>query len=330
MIDYKKLMKDYLSTKKCEITLTYKCNGNCKHCYFTKETRNTHYEMDLKKAYERIYTSYKDGCTTLALIGGEPTVYPNLLKVVNFAKKLGYKYILLLTNGIKLADENYTKALIENGVNLFKLSLHSIIPQKHDDIMGVRGSFNLFVKACENINKYNGALALDTVVMKKNYTEIPELVDFVIKKIGAITFNFVSCHYNGELEKNIDEFKVSYTEQSPYVKEGANRFKENNVIPPIHLFSNYPPCILPGYEHLIADWEINNMDDLYLPDNNIKGNIGKALQSTKIKLKQCKECIYNEKCIGVERKYVEIFGDKEFIPLYSKPKRFPLKLLTEC
>jgi len=166
--------------------------------------------------------------------------------------------------------------------------------------------------------------------MKKNYTEIPELVDFVIKKIGAITFNFVSCHYNGELEKNIDEFKVSYTEQSPYVKEGANRFKENNVIPPIHLFSNYPPCILPGYEHLIADWETNNMDDLYLPDNNIKGNIGKALQSTKIKLKQCKECIYNEKCIGVERKYVEIFGDKEFIPLHSKPKRFPLKLLTEC
>lgn len=318
-------MEKYMKCKRCELTLNYRCNAKCMHCYIDNSLK-TKNDMDFNSAIHYLYKSYKEGARTLALIGGEPTLYEKLIEVIASARKIGYEYILLLTNGIKLADMEYAKKLVENGLNLVKISLHSANPKKHDHIMGMKGAFKSFMKAVENINKLNIPCALDTVVFKENYQELPELVDFAFKQLNSINFNFVSCHYDGEAFKNKEKFFVSYSQQVPFLKEAVNRFKINGIRPPTHIFSNYPPCIMPGYEHLISDWKKND-DDLYLPDNASKPKkIIESLSLKRVKAKSCEECIYNEICIGIEKEYVKMAGGTyEFIPIISKPKPFPLK-----
>jgi hypothetical protein len=43
-----------------------------------------------------------------------------------------------------------------------------------------------------------------------------------------------------------------------------------------------------------------------------------------MKGKKCDECIYSKLCAGFEKKYFEIYGDREFKPLKSVAKPFPI------
>jgi uncharacterized radical SAM superfamily Fe-S cluster-containing enzyme len=48
----------------------------------------------------------------LQISGGEPTTHPDILEILHLAKTKNFKYIMLNTNGLRIAnDEDFVKKL---------------------------------------------------------------------------------------------------------------------------------------------------------------------------------------------------------------------------
>lgn len=75
--------------------LTTKCNFSCKECFY----RKTDYaEIPIDKLLSLIDEWYNFGIRSIAFGGGEPFLYSNLIKAVDYAKGKGM-YVAITTNG---------------------------------------------------------------------------------------------------------------------------------------------------------------------------------------------------------------------------------------
>jgi uncharacterized radical SAM superfamily Fe-S cluster-containing enzyme len=105
------------------LMVTNRCNANCPVC-FTADSQNGLYEPPLNELVD-LLTYYRsaagEGCP-LEFCGGEPTVRDDLPDLAEAARNMGFDYIQLNTNGIRLAaDLQYTLKLKEKGITTIYL-----------------------------------------------------------------------------------------------------------------------------------------------------------------------------------------------------------------
>jgi len=132
------------------------------------------------------------GVAAVAFSGGEPTVHPDLLRVVSEASSAGM-YTALATNGIRLADRGYAEKLKKAGLNYVEVSIDSADPDKHDKFRGVRGAWEKAVKGLKNAIELGFFTGIATTVTKLNVDEIDEILDLA-EELGVdrvVFFNFV-------------------------------------------------------------------------------------------------------------------------------------------
>ncbi|NLH38753.1 MAG: radical SAM protein [Elusimicrobia bacterium] len=329
----KKYNWPYYKTKVCELTLTYRCNAKCLFCYTPEENTSLHTknEIDIKMAGRYILDSYKSGSRIIQIIGGEPTVYPELAEIIKIASRIGYPVIQIVTNGQMLKDFNYIRMLKDAGLNTITFSIHSDNNKIHDKIVGINGAFNNIMMAIYNAIKLDIYITVGTAINALNYKRIPHIAKFIYENFGIETFHFIALHFIGKAGKKSKELKVSYDETLPYLKEALNYLSTKKILPISPILSNYQPCILPGFEHLITDWKIPfNDDDLYLPETIYKEKMYTMITNTlRMKGNNCKKCLYYKICAGFEKKYFETYGDEEFKPLKSISKPFKIGVFYE-
>lgn len=104
------------------LSLTERCNLQCRDCanLMPLFPHPTHYPLEhILKSLERI-TGCVDSITTLALIGGEPFLYPYLKNVLEAASvNPCIKSILVLTNGTVMPQAPLLDALRDTGTAVF-------------------------------------------------------------------------------------------------------------------------------------------------------------------------------------------------------------------
>ncbi|MBW2991649.1 radical SAM protein [Candidatus Woesearchaeota archaeon] len=81
--------------KNIRILLTERCNMNCPHC-FNKDSRNLK-DMDSDKLI-RLLDYLSNHIDSIKIMGGEPTIHPDFLKLYNYAQKK-IRSIDLFSNG---------------------------------------------------------------------------------------------------------------------------------------------------------------------------------------------------------------------------------------
>lgn len=318
----------YHRTKVCELTLNYECNARCIFCYGSSSLDEWKgiKPLNLKQASSYMLDSYKSGARIIQILGGEPTIYQELPSIINIARKIGYPVIQIVTNGQRLQDYKYAQLLKKSGLNSITFSIHSSNPQIHNKIVGVENAFENILKAIENSIRLSIHISTSTAVSALNYKDIPGLTRFLYENFAIESYHFVALHFIGGGFKHKDALKTTYTTTIPYIKQALDYLSTRRVLPISPILSNYQPCILAGFEHLITDWEIPfSDDDLYLPEKVYKEKMYSMITNNlRMKTKKCRECIYYRICAGFEKMYFENYGDEEFKPLKFKAKPFPL------
>lgn len=105
------------------VEITNKCNLSCPHCYQLPDNNSVDDSTD--SILDRIKRWPNDGYP-VALVGAEPTMRKDLLDIIFQIKSLPGKTrdIMILTNGVKLANETYVKQFKDIGGVMWTFGLN--------------------------------------------------------------------------------------------------------------------------------------------------------------------------------------------------------------
>ncbi len=119
------------------------------------------------------------------LTGGEPTLHPDLLAVIENLRAIGLG-IELLSNGTNLTLET-AKELKELGVARVRISLDGAVPKTHDRIRGIKGTWMKTIEGIKNCERSGLYTEVNTVVCKSNANEILDIYS-LSKSLGVDRF----------------------------------------------------------------------------------------------------------------------------------------------
>jgi MoaA/NifB/PqqE/SkfB family radical SAM enzyme len=124
-----------------------KCNLKCAHCYINPEQhgKETLPASTVKKWLKELVHEKEE--TNLIVIGGEPTLHPDLPIIIRDARKLGYASVTVDTNGFFF--NGILNKVSPEEVDYFSVGLDGSCKEVNDRIRG-KGSFD---KATEGIKE---------------------------------------------------------------------------------------------------------------------------------------------------------------------------------
>ncbi len=311
--------------KVCELTLNFDCNAKCAFCYSSPQLSQwSEGSISLKEAGVALLNAHGGGAWQASLIGGEITLRDDLPQIVSLAEKIGYKAIQIISNGIKLADYEYAKSLRDAGVNIFRISIQGCNLKLHDEIVGVKGAFKKSIKGIENLIKLGVKVAVNHVITDLNYRTFPQLIKFLVENYNIDAYSIVSPHYSGAMDINSQKLKVPYFKSALYVRKALRIFIDKKMELDAPILGNFVPCVLPGFENIMAEWKYPEKDNILFVPNESPSEICDMKAGQRMKNARCDKCVYHGECMGFEKKYFGLFGGKEFLPLKREPEKFKL------
>ncbi len=299
------------SLKRVDIKIGFACNNRCFFCVQgRKRKRISAKEVSLLK--KNIEDSFLDNYREVVFTGGEPTLHPNFLELVSFAKKIGYQEIQIQTNGRTFFYLDFCKKTIQAGATCFGPSLHGHNEKTHDFLTRSRGSFSQTVQGIINLKKLGQRVITNTVITSKNYKHLPKLARLLVN-LGVDQFQLAFIHLGGEAFENRKWITPMKKEVAPFVKESLEIGIKAGVLVMVEAIT---PCLLRGYEEYISELFIPRAK-VFDIDYNIEDYDLYRKTKGKIKRKKCEKCIFFHICEGPWKEYPEIFGWNEFVPILS-------------
>jgi len=255
------MIKQKEKTKKLDVfwlRLTYTCNNSCIFCldYENQKDENEKFITlrQIKKNIERVRNKSNK---KIVLSGGEPTLHPQVLDVIKYAKKQGFAKIQLISNGRMFYYKKFLNEIIKSGIDEITISFHSHIPSIYEELTDVKGSYLQALQGFKNLLKLNARLKnkiiinIDIVINKLNLSHIKETILFFAKH-GIYEFDLLSVMPFGRAMINKDILFFEYPDKIKLIKSILNLNKD----PKFHIWLNrFPPRFLEGYEYMIQNPE---------------------------------------------------------------------------
>ncbi len=165
--------------------LTEKCNLRCKHCYQNGEYLNNEVPLNTKYKFIDDFVKFCGRINRnprIAFTGGEPLLIKDeVTSLLNYCnKKYPFLKKSILTNGTLISGKNIEDIKRLN-FDYVQISLDGGIEKTHDFIRG-GGNFNKSVNALKILKDNGIKTAVMFVFHKKNYKEIPSLIQLCVDK----------------------------------------------------------------------------------------------------------------------------------------------------
>jgi len=136
------------------LDVTNRCNMNCPICIANIPGMGFEFNTPLEY-FDHILTELgtRDPKPLVQLFGGEPTVREDIFQIIEMARRNGLD-ARIVTNGLKLADEEYCKKICESKVHVL-LAFDGDDPEIYSRLRKNPGAYRRKVKALENLAKYS-------------------------------------------------------------------------------------------------------------------------------------------------------------------------------
>jgi len=220
--------------------LNNECNFQCLHCYEELFNPNPvdRWEFQLSVINRIVELQKFREIIRVGLLGGEPLLDPNIVKVVNALYDRGIKRVDISTNG-SLADKEMVKALKKANVTMAQISLEGPVAEVNDKVRG-RGSFDKAIKGLRLFNEFGISTGIMMTVTKFNLQFIEEMVVFGLKEgVSIVSFNRMLPLGRGKKRK----LPVLDAEEVKQMITSIHSLDENN--PGIEVSSDDPLLYVP-------------------------------------------------------------------------------------
>jgi MoaA/NifB/PqqE/SkfB family radical SAM enzyme len=295
--------------KAISLHLTDQCNNSCIFCVVNshKEKREGVKKEILHKFLEE---NVGQGCESVNIHGGEATILEDFLSILDKIRSLGYPQVSLQTNARKLADPDYAQEVYNRGVKLFVVSMHGRNAAEHDEATREPGSFEQAIAGIRNVKSLGAKVRTNTVVYKGNHSVLTDIVQFILD-LKVDHANLSAVHPVGKAYQNFLQVTPKYSEIRKDVFAAVDLCVQNQRVVTLE---GFPNCTIPGYERYTINWEEINFKLLF--HNFILNNYAVFMdKETRKQGEKCRSCIYQPKCGGVYKEYLEFYDWDDIVPV---------------
>ena len=189
------------------IEITQACNMNCSMCYAKTSRGNS--ELSLEKIEEMLdfaQDAENKRAEILQISGGEPTMHSLVLEIIQMAKDKHFKYVMLNTNGKRIAEDEYFAKSLSEFIGGFEVYLQfDAVSEKYEALRGEK-MLNIKKKAIENLEKYGIPTTLVCTIVKGiNDDEVGNIISYALTKNCIRGINFQPQAFYGD--SDYDEIK---------------------------------------------------------------------------------------------------------------------------
>jgi len=294
------------------------CNFACPYCSIDKSI-----PFREPEALERIVEiGGRSQLGTGIFIGGEPSIYPHLERVMEHGLRHGVHDYWIITNGSGLVHAARVARLAELGMKVWHLSWDHFDKRVLAAYHGSRPVLSNLMRAVENVCALPSPVVyLYQVVTAQTYPTLPQMVDFVadlrarLPAVGGLVAAMVKAVQ--EALKN-PEVLYPLEDALPRLRDAEARARARSL--PFWIF-NLPPCVLPELEAItFSPFELDCTLDLA----TLKPSPSRAADTYCEKGPACLRCARFERCAGYFKTYAERFGTAPFQPPPSMRREAPL------
>ncbi|MFA5147695.1 MAG: radical SAM protein [Candidatus Omnitrophota bacterium] len=168
------------------IDITDECNFECPICVIGSGKRDNPRYLSIEEIYKRVGLLKTAGGRAITLMGGEPTLHPELIKIVRMIKKQGIN-VLMATNGMLLGtDRNMARNLKKAGLSKAMLQFDTFDKKVHLKLRG-NEAVDIKIAAARNMADAKLGIGLIVTVTSLNIEEIGKIIEFGISLHPAVT-----------------------------------------------------------------------------------------------------------------------------------------------
>jgi len=285
-----------------------RCNLACPYCSIDKSV-----PFRPPEELERIVDiAASNDLGTGIFIGGEPSIYPHLERVMEHGLRRGISRWWIITNGSGLVSRPRVQTLRDLGMKMWHLSWDHFDRRVLASYHGNRPVLANLMRAAENLQEIQAEVAyVYQVVTRQTFPTLPQMVDFVadLRERFPVVKAMVAAVVKAVQEALVHaEVLYPLGDALPSLRRGAAAAQARAL--PFWIF-NLPPCVLPDLEPIVfSPYELDRTLDL----ETLQLARSKAADEHCTKARACLGCARFETCSGFLRSYEERFGSDVFRP----------------
>jgi MoaA/NifB/PqqE/SkfB family radical SAM enzyme len=289
-----------------EVKITHACDQRCVFC---KSPPNVANLVDVDEALE-VVERLADRARLLTLSGGEPTLSARLAEVVRRASRAGFAEIEIQSNGMNLEDPRLVEELVEAGAGIALVSLHAGDADLSDALTATPGGFERTLRGIDRCLEAGMSVSLCHVICRGNVHALPLFGSFVRRRFEGrrlhVAFTLSLPNYRVRSNPGL---MPPLTQVAPALSETLASFEPargtSGGAGGRHVASVMHGCGLP----LCVLGELAVYHDEYHEPSSTDPT------EERVHLAQCGECSFRDRCSGLWRTYLSLYGDAGISPV---------------
>jgi heme d1 biosynthesis radical SAM protein NirJ len=178
--------------------LVRRCNLACKHCYSISADIDFKGELTTAEVFEVMDDLRAFGVPALILSGGEPLLRPDIFRIAQRARALGF-YVGLSTNGTLITPDNIAE-LVTTGFDYVGISIDGM-RETHDRFRRKQGAFDASLAGIRLCVGQGIKVGLRFTMTEDNAHELPDMLR-LMEQEGIGKFYLSHLNYAGRGNRN--------------------------------------------------------------------------------------------------------------------------------
>lgn len=204
------------------LAVCYVCNEKCKYCPCGKQDNTMERITPFESLINKIDNMNKAGIRHITVSGGEPTLHPEFVGILEYIQFLGIK-VTILSNGENFSDVEFFEKLNEK-VKIEELrlitTLHSHDALKHEDANQKQGSFFKTITGLKKMEKAGAKIIVKHCITKENYQDLAEFYMYIDQNfLPEIDIQLCSIDYVGIPSEQLLNQRLTFPELKPYIED---------------------------------------------------------------------------------------------------------------
>ncbi|MBL7156382.1 MAG: radical SAM protein [Candidatus Pacebacteria bacterium] len=204
------------------------------------QVMSTKYIRKILKFMRVIYGHYR-----VYLLGGEPTLHPELDKVLKICKE--EKYLVVLTSNGLISQNTWDKVL-PRYIDSLSFSLDGASRESHEFLRG-ENTFQPLIENIKEARKRKFKIRLICTINKKNIREVPRIIKLASDlHVGLLSFHYFTPTGGGSHYSNL---QLSNKEWLKFVRDLKDCVSKIQINDKLKIY--YPPALVSKEELLLIE-----------------------------------------------------------------------------